>query len=244
MKILALETSTHACSAALIDGIQSDYSTIERFQIAPRMHTQLILPMIDSVLDEAGLDIKQVDVLAFGRGPGAFTGVRVGTGVIQALSYGADIPVAQISSLAALAQYAYQSQPEQIQKVLLANDARMNEIYFSAYQPKDGFMSMMGSEEVLQPENLLTFLEQQAIELDATYTMLGSGWSEYSEQLSNVSSRCSPLPSDEKIIYPHAQDIAYLAFKEVEEDCLVKAENVSPVYLRNNVAKKKSEIVK
>ena len=69
MKILALETSTQACSVALLNGTEQDYSCIERFEIAPRRHTHLILPMIDSVLDEAGYDIKQVDALAFGRGP-------------------------------------------------------------------------------------------------------------------------------------------------------------------------------
>lgn len=241
MKILALETSTNACSAALIDGTQSSHSSIERFEIAPRMHTQLVLPMIDSVLEEAGLDIKDIDVLAFGRGPGAFTGVRVGTGVIQAISYGADIPVAQVSSLSALAQGVYKCHPSQTQKILLANDARMNEIYFCAYEIIEGFVTMISSEQVMKPEALKSFLDQQSIVYDKTYTMAGSGWSEYSDQLDNVSSHCGLPFSNEDIVYPHASDIAYLAFKEVENNNLVKSESVTPVYLRNNVAKKKGE---
>ncbi len=244
MKILALETSTNACSAALIDGTQQNHSCIERFEIAPRMHTQLILPMIDSVLKEAGFDIKDVDVLAFGRGPGAFTGVRVGTGVIQALSYGAGIPVAQISSLAALAQRAYHQSQLQIKKILLANDARMKEIYCSAYELVDGFMTSIGSEEVMKPENLGQYLSQQSISIDNSYYQVGNAWSEYSQQLIDVSKQCRSFSFTEDLIYPHAREVAYLAFKEAAENKLLKAEDVSPVYLRNNIAKKKSERVK
>jgi tRNA threonylcarbamoyladenosine biosynthesis protein TsaB len=89
MKLLAVETATHACSAALyIDGeIQ------QRFEIAPQQHTKLILPMIDSLLNEAGLKPQQLDGLAFGRGPGSFTGVRIATGIIQGIAFGADLPV-------------------------------------------------------------------------------------------------------------------------------------------------------
>jgi len=239
MKILALETSTNACSVALIDGEQHTYSSIERFKIAPRQHTQLILPMIDSVLGEAELDIKQIDVLAFGCGPGAFTGVRVGTGVIQALSYGAGIPVAQISSLAAIAQRCYSQTSEQLETVLVASDARMKEIYFAAYQSVNGFMTAVGFEQVMKPEDLSTFLEQQSVTINQKCIRSGSGWSEYSEQLTKVSNLCSF--SDEKNIYPNASDIAYLAFKEVQNKNLLSAENVQPVYLRNNIAKKKDK---
>ena len=243
MKILSLETSTNACSVALIDGTKTDYSSIERFEIAPRMHTELILPMLDSVLDEAALDIQEIDVLAYGRGPGAFTGVRVGTGVIQALSYGADIPVAQISSLAAIAQRVHLQQPLQALKILVASDARMKEIYFAAYEAVDGFMQNKGIESVLKPENLPSFLAQQAIEPDKNYLMVGSGWSEYALELAEISAQChfSEDSLAEKNTYPHAREIAYLAFKEVELQNLVSAEQISPVYLRNNVAKKKAE---
>ena len=167
MKILAIETSTQACSAALLDGEPQDFSCIERFEIAPRQHTQLILPMIDSVLDEAGYDINQMDAVAFGRGPGAFTGVRVATGVVQAISYGADLPVAQISSLAALAQACYDL--EKLEKVLVANDARMDEIYFGAYELKSGFMSLSGQEQVIKPEQLRhSILDSANINLNIT----------------------------------------------------------------------------
>ena len=244
MKILGIDTSSNACSAALLDGSQQNFSCIERFEIAPRRHTQLILPMIDSILDEAGLDIKQVDVLAFGRGPGAFTGVRIATGVIQAISYGADLPVAQISSLAAIAQGFYRvGQHYDINKLLIANDARMDEIYFAAYELKDSFMILTGNEQVMKPEQLLSTLRQQSIQLDKNWYTIGSGWSVYAEQMAAIAAQCGQLsskdvqPADD-FAYPHARDIAYLAFHEAANRTLVAAEQVSPVYLRDNVAKK------
>ena len=100
MKLLAVETATEACSAALyIDGIVT-----ERFELTPKEHTRLILPMIDSLMADAGLKPQQLDALAFGCGPGSFTGVRIATGVIQGIAFGADLPVVPVSTLAAIAQ--------------------------------------------------------------------------------------------------------------------------------------------
>ena len=249
MKILALDTSSNACSAALLQGNQQDFSCIERFEIAPRQHTQLILPMIDSVLDEADYDISQIDVLAFGRGPGAFTGVRVATGVVQAIAYGADIAVAQISSLAAIAQGFYnthgcshaQGCSGKNDKLLVANDARMDEIYFAAYEMNKDFMTLTGREQVLKPERLAAVLDN-SIDLNDSWMTVGNGWSVYSEALSPIADQCglstdmSEMANDHS--YPHARDIAFLAFKEAAGKTLVSAEKVSPVYLRDNVAKK------
>ncbi len=241
MKILALDTSSNACSVALLVGKAQDFSCIERFEIAPRQHTQLILPMIDSVLQEADYDIKDIDVLAFGHGPGAFTGVRVATGVVQAISYGADLPVASISSLAALAQ-GY-SQTNQANKVLVASDARMDEVYFAAYEmqsqgtpfgAQQDFMTLTGKECVIKPQQLYSNLAE--LGLDKSWQLTGNGWSVYREQLQSVSEQCAPLLYSES--YPEAKYIAFLAFKEIADDSLLKAEQISPVYLRNNVAKK------
>ncbi len=233
MKILALETSTHACSAALLEGTADNFSSIERFELAPRNHTRLILPMIDSVLDESGYKIHDVDVLAYGRGPGAFTGVRVATGVVQAISYGADLPVAQISSLAAMAQNV-RRQNYPYQAILVANDARMGELYFAAYELKEGFMSLHSSEQVIKPENLLQLL--QSDHFNQNWAAIGNGWQEYSAQLTEILAKFAHLTEDFE--FPHAQDIAYLALKESLAEHLVTAEQVCPVYLRDNVAKK------
>lgn len=246
MKILGIETSANACSAALLEGVQENFSCVERFEIAPRQHTQLILPMIDSVLGD--VDVRQVDALAFGCGPGAFTGIRVGTGVIQAISYGADRMVAPISSLAAIAQGFYRvftcdkESPGQVKKILVANDARMDEIYFGAYELSNGFMTLKGIEQVVKPGNLALFLQQQSIQLDEDWYLVGNGWTVYASQLAEVTEQCRYVIIDDNFIYPHARDIAYLAFKKVAAQELVKAEQVSPVYLRNNVAKKPKQV--
>ena len=104
MKLLALDTATEACSAAVwVDG-----AVLERYELAPRRHAALILPMIEAVLAEAGLSPPQLDAIAFGRGPGAFTGVRIAVGIVQGIAFAADLPVIPISTLAALALGAEQ----------------------------------------------------------------------------------------------------------------------------------------
>src|SRR5690554_2590516 len=110
MKILAIETATEACSAALL----IDDAILERYELAPQRHNRLILPMIESLLAEAGIKISQVDAVAFGRGPGSFTGVRIAAGVAQGIAFGADLPVVPVSTLAALAQDALTEASETI----------------------------------------------------------------------------------------------------------------------------------
>ncbi len=138
MKLLAIDTSTDACSAALwLNG-----EVRQRYQVAPREHGQLILPMIESLLAEAGLALTQLDTLAFGRGPGGFTGVRIANSVIQGLAFGADLPVVPISSLAALAQGAYTEMGTP--QILAAIDARIGEVYWGAYRAAQGCASVAG----------------------------------------------------------------------------------------------------
>ena len=125
--LLAIETSTPACSAALsIDGV-----VIERYALAPRQHAVLILPMIESLLLEAGISVAQLDALAFGRGPGSFTGVRIAASVIQGIAFAADLPVLPVSTLATLALGGMRITDKT--QVMAALDARKSEIYWGCY---------------------------------------------------------------------------------------------------------------
>ena len=149
MKILAIETATEACSAALlIDG-----KIIERYQVQPRMHSQLILPMMNELLAEAGVALTALDAIAFGRGPGAFTGVRIAVGVAQGAAFAADLPVVPVSTLAALAQRGFRESGGR--RLLPAYDARMQEVYWAAYEvDAQGLVSIRVADEVSAPDQV------------------------------------------------------------------------------------------
>ena len=226
MKILAIETATEACSAALlIDG-----EVIERFQVAPREHGNLILPMVDELIQEAGLSLAQMDALAFGRGPGSFTGVRMATGVIQGLAFSADLPVAAVSTLAAVAQ---QVASEAVDKTIYsALDARMGEVYWCEYRQQNGYVHAVSDERVIAADKL-------RVESVTAAIGIGHGWDTYGEELRQIvqAERLSLLPK----ALPRAREVALLALKMVENGQIVSAENALPVYLRDNVAKKKAQ---
>ena len=221
MKILALETATEACSAALnIDG-----EIRERFEIAPRGHSALILPMLESLLTEADIPLGQVDALAFGRGPGAFTGVRIGVGVAQGVAFGADLPVLPISTLAALAQATDAGQ------VLAAIDARMDEVYWGQYRRDEGgLMRLQGEECVAAPE--ATPVAQGEGWLGA-----GSGWGAYGNSLR--ARHAGQLGEVAVEALPHAAAVSRLAVAAFAAGEAVGAEQALPVYLRDKVTWKK-----
>ncbi len=128
MKLLAIDTAGEACSAALyIEG-----AVQERFELASRRQSELILPMMEELLAEAELGLTQLDCLAFGCGPGAFTGLRIATGVIQAAAFASDLPVAPVSTLAGLAQGQFRQKGHR--HLLPCFDARMQEVYWGAYR--------------------------------------------------------------------------------------------------------------
>ena len=228
MKLLALDTSTEACSAALyIDG-----DIEQRFELAPREHTQLILPMIDQLLGAAGIKIKQLDALAFGRGPGSFTGVRISTGIVQGMAYGADLPVIPVSTLASIAQAVYDD--HQHSHVLAAIDARMAEVYWSQYaSDENGIMALIGEEAVIKPD-LVTALTGNE------WVGAGSAWLTYADILDTQLEHSVKHHYAE--YHPHSRAIAKLAVHAFNNGAGVSAEQAVPVYLRNNVAKKSASI--
>lgn len=216
MKLLALDTATEQCSVALT----ADGRVFERRQLTQRGHAELILPMIDEVLIEAGLRLSDLDALAFGRGPGAFTGVRIAVGVVQGLALGADLPVIPISNLAAVAQ----QEAEPGARVLVCMDARMGEVYWGMFVvDQEGLVVPASEERVSAPE-------QVNAGFNPTFAA-GTGFAAYPA----LAQRFASLRIDGQRL-PRAAEIARLAGREWRHGRAVAAEQALPVYLRDRVA--------
>lgn len=228
LTLLALDTSTEACSVALLYNGEKTHLN----ELAQRTHTKRILPMIDKILANSGLHLNQVNALAFGRGPGSFTGVRVGAGIAQGLALGADLPVIPISNLTAMAQAAFELY--QAENVVAAIDARMNEVYFSQLM-REKVRSDIGeffqwreiiTEQVCSPEQAIKQLR------DDNAFRVGTGWVAYSQFTEKN------LTSSE-IALPNALYMLELARVEYLQKRTISALEIEPIYLRNEVTWKK-----
>lgn len=225
MKLLAVETATEACSAALnIDG-----EVAEEFVVQPRHHSRLILPMIDRLMAKAQLHPSQLDGLAFGAGPGAFTGVRIATGVIQGIGLGLELPVLPVSTLAAMSQQALDDF-KQFDWVFPSIDARLGEVYWAVYRRHNQQgVELVGSEQVVNAAQVPC--------PDVAGVGVGSGWQVYKEPLiKRLEGKVLNVCAD---YLPRAGVVARLAVADFEKAQPV--EKVRPVYLRNNVAKKSQQ---
>ncbi|PTH81886.1 tRNA (adenosine(37)-N6)-threonylcarbamoyltransferase complex dimerization subunit type 1 TsaB [Aeromonas veronii] len=225
MKILAVDTATEACSAALLVGDK----LFSRWEEAPRDHTRKILPMVQAVLEDAGISLSDLDAIAFGRGPGSFTGVRIGISVAQGLAFGAGVPLIGISTLAAMAQGAYRL--DGAQQVLTAIDARMNEVYFGRYELIDGRMQLVGDEVVSDPAALVDVRGKLA----GPVTCVGTGFETYGETLSGLADELAVS----QVRFPAAEDMLPLARAAWLAGEAVPVEQATPVYLRDKVTWKK-----
>ncbi len=223
MNILIIDTATEACSVAL----EVNQHVYKRFEICPQQHSQRILPMIDEVLKEAKVTLQGLDYLAFGRGPGSFTGVRIATGVLQGLALGTGHKVIGISTLAAMAQQAYAQ--NQSEHVCAAIDARMLEVYFGQYQLKQGVMVLSGEEKVLSPDEGSLLLSSSKV-----ITGVGTGWLAYPEL--NVTGKIDVLPD---VLYPNAVFMLPIAKALIAQGKAVTVDDIQPVYLRDKVTWKK-----
>lgn len=214
MKLLALETANEQCSVSLIDEHQTLY--FQRDDRA-KAQTQTILPMIEQGLNQAEILVSDLTVIAFSRGPGSFSGVRINAAVTQALAWSNDLPVIPVSTLQALAQAAYREL--KLEKVTAALDARMNEVYIASYQLDD--QNIM---QAVDEEQLLSYSDAQTYQ---KFTLIGSG-----------SALVDPNAVEHLKITASAEDIASIARIQALEEKWVSAEYALPVYLRDNAWKK------
>ncbi|MCS2154659.1 tRNA (adenosine(37)-N6)-threonylcarbamoyltransferase complex dimerization subunit type 1 TsaB [Scandinavium goeteborgense] len=226
MRILAIDTATEACSAAL----WNDGTTTAHFELCPREHTQRILPIVQDILTETGTALTELDALAYGRGPGSFTGVRIGIGIAQGLALGADLPMIGVSTLATMAQGAWRKTGAT--RVLAAIDARMGEVYWAEYQrDAQGIWHGEETEAVLKPEAVNDRLKQ----LDGEWATVGTGWQAWPDMANDT-----PVTLVEgDVLLPAAEDMLPLACQLFAEHKTVVVEQAEPVYLRNTVAWKK-----
>ena len=221
MKILALDTATENCSAALwING-----SLLQREAEAERGHAELILTMIDELLKESATRLSDLTAIAFGRGPGSFTGVRLAASVTQGLAFGAGVPVVPVSDLRAVAQRVA------TQHVLVCNDARMQEVYWACFERgPDGLMQPVTDERVSKPADVQLPAAWKGVGAGrgfAAYTMLQE---RLADQLSNI----------EPTVLPRAQEVVLLAIEAVRGGRLQPPESAVPTYIRDDVAKPKA----
>ena len=244
LTLLALDTSTEACSVALLyNGEKTSLN-----ELAQRTHAKRILPMVDEILTDSGLKLNQLDALAFGRGPGSFTGVRVGAAIAQGLALGTDLPVIPISNLTAMAQAAFELY--QAKNVAAAIDARMNEVYFSQLVREKKCTDFgqffiwknLIPEQVCSPEKALVQLANSTALNIATSTALniatstalrvGTGWNAYAQFATK-----GLTGSD--IELPDARYMLELARVEWLQQKMISALEIEPIYLRNEVTWKK-----
>lgn len=231
MKLLAFELATEACSVALwIDG-----EVRERFEVAPRRHAELALPWAEALLAQAGLKKSQLDAIAVGRGPGAFTGVRLAIAIGQGIALALDRPVVPVSTLAALAAGSAVSAelPGRVAgrpagRILAAIDARMGEIYSGAFEWRDNRLHTISEEVVVAPD------AAQLPSGDGAWHGVGTGFAACDGVLgSRFADRFATIDA---AALPHASAVAALAVAAFSRGEALAADQVEPAYLRNHVA--------
>ncbi len=226
MKILALDTATEACSAAVL----TPRGMASRFLELDRGHSERILGMVDAVLAEASLALAELDAVAFGRGPGAFTGARLAASIAQGLAFGAGLRVVPISDLRALAQRVLDDAPD-AQSVLVCADARMKEVYWARYRRAAGGLAEPCEEgERVGPP--------QTVELPPALTGAihgaGRGFLAYPQLAARLEGRLAAIRGD---LLPRAEEVARLAATDLAAGHSIAPEEAAPTYLRNEVAR-------
>ncbi len=242
-KILAIETASEACSAVLLIRDEKGNQTIhEQIELTPRQHAKKILSMLDEVLEEGETVLEDIDAIAFSRGPGAFTGLRIAAGVAQGVALSVDKPVVPVSTLAALALQVFDKIKEQGGKhkneiFAAALDARMGEVYWGLFTQSQGKITLLGEEQVSKPEEMQKSIQKTIQPIDDCHVYAaGAGWDVYADELLGGGSPKNLTHL--KMMSPTASAIAKLALISFENNEIVTPEDAQPIYIRNNVAKK------
>ncbi|CAB1276316.1 tRNA (adenosine(37)-N6)-threonylcarbamoyltransferase complex dimerization subunit type 1 TsaB [Candidatus Nitrosacidococcus tergens] len=219
MNLLALDTTTEICSIALaVNGAIYEHSIATH-----QGHSEHILNMINMLLAETEVSLSAIDLLAFGKGPGSFTGLRIGIGIAQGIAFARDIPAIPVSSLAAIAQ------SHESKKSLVAIDARIGEVYWGVYEKEDSGLTIL-------KENELVCSPQEAPYVQGDdWLGLGSGWRSYENQLATRFNKSVIGWNSE--CYPKANAIAALAVDIFAQGISVTAEEILPTYIRNKVVR-------
>ena len=217
MKLLVLDTSTEWCSAALwLDG-----QIHARRVLAEQRHSSLLLPMVDELLRETGLTLRQLDGIGYGSGPGSFTGLRIACAVTQGLAFGADLPVVGVSTLESIAEQTGAD------RVLTVLDARMAEVYWAAYR-RDG----AGWCAVTDPR--LALPESVTVPDEGDWVGAGNGFAALGEVLRpRLAARLARI---DDVLMPDAAAMAPLAARAFARGEGVDAALAAPIYLRDKVA--------
>ncbi|KOR28622.1 hypothetical protein TI03_04305 [Achromatium sp. WMS1] len=227
MKILAIDTATEACSAALL----WDGQIYERFVEQPKVHGALILGMMDELLCHVDGKLQSLDALAFGRGPGAFTGTRIATAVAQAVGFSIGLSLVPISNLAVLAQGLYRRRG--VSNIITALDARMQEVYIAMYEVQDGVARIVGNECLTRPDKFELIGSK-------SWHGVGRGWATYGDILQSHLGNQILTVTPEHLC--QAQDMLPFAISAIKNGKVVTPENALPVYLRNQVTTKQPGI--
>lgn len=224
MKLLAIETATESCSVAL--SINGDL--LGRSEIAPRGHAELLLPWVSELLAEGEITLRELDAIAFSRGPGSFTSLRIGIGVTQGLAWGADIPVIPVSSLHSTAQRALE---HGVESAIVALDARMNEVYCGLFKKDDSGLMQPASKEMVCPPERVTEFEHKG------WCGVGNGFERYPE----LAEYGNSLDAVHAGIWPGADAMIPLVMDWLKTHKPLPAEQAQAVYIRDQVAKKPGE---
>lgn len=234
MKILAVDASTEACSAAVyVNG-----EIVERLTVEPRKHIELLKPMTEEVMEAAEIEFKELHGLAFTVGPGSFAGLRIACGFMQGLGAGLNIPIVPISTLAALAYPVLAENPDAI--VMPIMDAKMNEVYWGVYAlDDDGDLKIIEKDQVNSLADVYAKRDDICEQIEAKtgkygefkFLAVGDGWALDAGSLETMG---TTFVEDHN--YPRAGDLTLLAMKDLEKGLGLYADQVSPVYLRHNIA--------